>query len=211
MTTTMKKIMSEILAQPYHKNYAATSGAVHNIAKHENAVEDVFYGFGLERVDRKVSIVERDEWLHTGAAPGLSDNSFISQPCGTHNSPDFIAKLDGKLYFIECKSAEGGAPMYNSGVPKAKYLYVFTSEKHNATTVYWGKDVLDIEKKRLIEEHIAAARRADEILNKKLADNGHGIQYYTRPMITHKGTKLKKDYFLNPKRSKLEKRVLNGV
>jgi len=74
-----------------------------------------------------------------------------------------------------------------------------------------GKDVLDIEKRRLIEEHIAAARRADEILNKKLADNGYGIQYYTRPMIQHKGTKLKKDYFLNPERPKLEKRVLNGV
>lgn len=216
----MKKIISQILKMPYHKNYAATSGAVHNIAKHEDAVEDSFVNNRLKEWNPSstkkgkkspISKKRRNEVLEIKQFPEMPDNSYISQPCGTHNSPDFIVKCKGKIYMIECKSAKGGTPMYNSGVPTSEYVYIFTSEKHNATTAYWGEDVLDIESKRLIEEHIAKARRQDEKLNKLLVDNGHGITYYTRPMIQHKGTKFKKDYFLNPERSQLEKRVLNGV
>ena len=43
----MKEILEDILTMPYYKNYAAASGAVHNIAKHEDAVEDKFVKHGL--------------------------------------------------------------------------------------------------------------------------------------------------------------------
>ena len=120
-------------------------------------------------------------------------------------------KKAGKLYFIECKSAKGGTPMYNSGVPKAQYIYVFCSKKYDETTVYWGADVLPSREERLIQEHIAAARARDEEFNKVMKGNNYGISYYTRPMIQHKGTKEIKDYFLNPNRRKFEQRVLDGV
>ena len=35
----MIQLLNGIKAMPYFKNYAAASGAVHNIASHENAVE----------------------------------------------------------------------------------------------------------------------------------------------------------------------------
>jgi hypothetical protein len=207
----MRKIIKDLRRMKYFKNYSATSGAVHNIAKHEHAVEDVLRGHGLKRIARKVKIAARDEMLMTGAAPDLPDNTFIPQPCGTHASPDFIVKRDGKLYFIECKSAKGGTPMYNSGVPKAQYIYVFCSKKHNQTTVYWGADVLPAEQERLIQEYIAEARTRDQEFNKGLRENGYGIEYYTRPMIQHRGSKEIKDYFLNSNRQKFEQRVLDGV
>jgi hypothetical protein len=206
----MKKIIEKILEMRYYENHAAASGKVHNIAKHEDAVEDLLHSHGLSRLDRKIKIAYRDEMLMTGLAGDLPDNVFIPQPCGTHDSPDFIVKKAGKLYFIECKSAKGGTPMYNSGVPKAQYIYVLCSKKHDETTVYWGRDVLESEHEKAFHQHIAEARRRDQDFNKRFA-NDHGISYYTRPMIQHKGSKEIQDYFLNPQRKDLEQRVLDGV
>lgn len=194
----------------YYENHAAASGKVHNIAKHEDAVEDVFRQFGLEKVEGRITLAQRDEWMRSGSADALPDNSFLSQPCGTHHSPDFIVKMNGKLYFIECKSVKGGTPMYNSGVPKPEYIYVLCSKKHDETTAYWGRDVLEREHEKAIHQHIAEARRRDQDFNERFA-NDHGISYYTRPMIQHKGSKEIQDYFLNPQRKDLEQRVLDGV
>lgn len=208
----MKSIVEAILKMPYYQNYTAASGMVHNIAKHEDAIENVFITHGLSKINnRKVTQKQRDKWMNEGIAADMFNGSFIAQPCGTHQSPDFIVKVDNKIYFIECKSAKGGTPMYNSGVPKAEYIYIFCSKKHDATTVYWGKDVLVEEQERLIYEHIQKARASDAELNSKLACNTHGIQYYTRPMIQHKGKKWTKDYFLNENRNVLENNVLDSV
>jgi len=43
----INNILNDILLMPYFKNYAAASGLVHNIAKHEDAVADVFIKNGL--------------------------------------------------------------------------------------------------------------------------------------------------------------------
>jgi hypothetical protein len=206
----MKEIIEKILQMKYYKNHAAASGKVHNVAKHEDAVEDIFRGFGLEEINRKVPIAERDEWLHTGAAPNVPDNSFISQPCGTHNSPDFIVKLDGKLYFIECKSAKEGTPMYNSGFVKKGYIYILTSQKHDATTVYWGEDILTPEQTSLINETVQRWKKEAKELNAAIP-NPWGLGMYPREMAQHYGGKEKTDYFLNPHRTQLEQRVLDGV
>jgi hypothetical protein len=47
---TLSKILDDFNKMPYYKNYAAASGNVHNISKHEDAVNDVlkqngFYEF----------------------------------------------------------------------------------------------------------------------------------------------------------------------
>ena len=65
----MKKTIKDLRRMKYFKNYAASSGAVHNIAKHEDAVEDVLHSHGLKCLDRKIKIADRDEMLMTGLAP----------------------------------------------------------------------------------------------------------------------------------------------
>ena len=212
----MKKIISDIKALPYFKNHAASSGKVHNVAKHEDAVEDVLVSHGMTKSTiTKISIKERDKWLADDSCQDLKEGEYVPQPCGTHNSPDFILKRGGRLWFLECKSvAKGGSPMYNSGIPKANYIYVFCSEKYDETTVYLGEDVCPPEAQRLLHDHIQRQREEDERLNQKLRKlNQYGIEYYTRPMIQHKGGSPKTDYFLNENRERNEqnvKRLVNG-
>ena len=204
----IKRILLAFLQMPYYRNHQATSGAVHNISKHEDAVKDVMISHGLQESARSLSRAERDLWLQDPSRCDMKDNTFISQPCGTHDSPDFIAKVDGKSYFFEGKSVRGSTktPMHNSGVPKAGYIYVFTSERYNETTIYYGEDVCPPEDYNTFQELIQEHRKLDEKYNPQFI-NPFGLQHYTRPMIKHVGGI---DYFRNPLRSRNEKRVLNA-
>jgi len=206
----MKKLISDIKSLPYFKNHSAVSGKVHNIASHEDAVEDLFLSHGMTKSETtKISKKERDMWLADNeSCQTLKEGEYISQPCGTHNSPDFIIKKDGKLLFLECKSANGATPMYNSGIPKDGYIYIFCSKKHDETTVYLGEDVCPPDVQQLLHDHIKKQREQDEKLNKKIRElNHYGIEYYTRPMIQHKGGAAKTDYFVNENRNQNEKNV----
>ena len=213
----IKKVFEDIRKMPYFKNHAAASGLVHNIAKHEDAVEDILSQHSLTESEiSKVPKKLRDKLLDSGEYPEMEDNSYISQPCGTHDSPDFLVKSEGRLYFIECKSASKNttAPMYNSAVPKSGYIYVFCCEKYDETTFYLGQDLMTSELSRRFHEHIERARKADKEMNKllkNLPNNTHGIEYYTRPMIQHKGGQGVNDYFKHSRREQLEQNVLNYV
>ncbi len=205
----MRQVFEQILKMPYYKNYAAASGKVHNVANHEQAVEDILNLEGFQKVDRKVTKAARDEWIQ-GATNDMENNTFVAQPCGTHNSPDFIIKHQDRLYFVECKSAAGStsAPMYNSGIPNPGYIYVFSAQKYNGTTIYRGDDILPPAQYQRLKAHIENARRLDEELS---LNNSHGIGYYTRPMVTHAGGRRVTDYFTHPRRDELERRVLDSV
>lgn len=202
-------IFEQILKMPYYRNYAAASGAVHNVSKHEDAVRDVFFSQDLLEVSRKVTRKQRDLWLSDSSKCDLPNNSFVFQPCGQNDSPDFIMKVDGKTVFIECKSVKGGskAPMYNSGIPKDNYIYVFTAERYNKTTIYFGRDVCPLEDYKLMQKLIREHRELDEKYN-ELFINRSGIRHYTRPMIKHVGGF---DYFTNSSRIQIEQGVLNAL
>ncbi len=207
--TKMRKILEDIKTMPYYKNYAAASGAVHNVAKHEDAVEDKLKKHGLSYLQKGgIKQKQRDAWLNDADHSSMPDNSYISQPCGTHNSPDFIVKVDGDLHFIECKSAKGNKPMYNSGIPKEKYIYVFCSEKHDETTIYRGAHVCSPEVYEMLQECIREHRKIDEKYNAMLINENSVLQHYTRPMIMHNQNAA---YFNEAVRSEHEQGVLNAV
>ena len=210
----MKDIIKDVLEMPYYRNYAACSGKVHNVANHENAVEDILVNHGLSAVERKVAKAERDAWL-AGETDDMEDSTYISQPCGTHDSPDFIIKDSGKLYFVECKSVKkGGTPVYNSGLPKDKYIYVFSSKKYDQTTVYLGRDVVEpgvLKTLKEMEKKIKdLCHQATQEL-REVVENTHGLGIYARSMFGHYGIKDKTDYFHNSRRRELEQNVLDFV
>ena len=213
----MGKVLEDILKMGYHENRAAASGLVHNEANHEKAVEDVLLQHGLTKSEiSKVSKRHRDELLRTREYPEMEDNSYIPQPCGKQDSPDFLVKSEGRLCFIECKSVgnKTTAPVYNSAVPKSGYIYVFCCKKYDETTIYLGQDLVSSEVSRRLHEHIERARKEDKKINKllkNLPNNTHGIDYYTRPMIGHKGGQAINDYFKHPRRNELEQSALNYV
>jgi hypothetical protein len=212
----IERINSKFSKMPYYKNYSAVSGAVHNISHHEDAVRDILISEGI----MECKTVQKKETIHLWIEhPELSTrvpvNSFIYQPCGPNDSPDFIIKLSETFILaIECKSSNNLVPLYNSGGVKQNYLYVFSSNSTNETVTYMGSDIITIKQQELIDAHIKEARERDEILNTKLREidtNSRGISYYTRPMIGQSGGKKFTNYFTHENREASGKSVLNFV
>lgn len=220
----MKNLMKSIQVMPYYKNYAAASGAPHNLAAHEEAVELVLHNHGFTKwipgKKEKPSNETVWKWINASyekaaIASAMPDYSYLSQPCGTHASPDYIIKLSKNIIFgLECKSGEKNTPMYNSGGVKQALIYVFCSNKTNKTTIYVGEDVMTMEQQRLIDELIAKQRALEEEYNAKLkaVDVHHrGFSYYTRPMICQSGGANFIDYFDHPEREQCEANVYTFI
>lgn len=225
----MVQLLHGILSMPYFKNYASASGAVHNIASHETAVEILFNAFNLK--EWKPFIKPSHEtvwnWINTSYQNTTLENpniivndmpfySYLSQPCGTHDSPDFIIKLNDSIIFgIECKSSENGyTPMYNSGGIKQPLIYIFCSKKTNSTTVYCGKDIMTVKQQQLLDELIEKQRIVEKEYNEKLKEcdvNHRGVCYYTRPMIQQNGGASYTNYFTHRDREKCEQNVYEYV
>jgi hypothetical protein len=215
---------------PYFKNYAAASGAVHNIASHEKAVEILMTDQGLTewKPIEKPNSETIWNWINTSYQNTIQENptimfetlmpnySYLSQPCGTHDSPDFIIKLDNFIFIgIECKSVDKGyTPMYNSGGIKQPLIYVFCSKKTNSTTIYCGKDIMTLEQQKILDELIEKQRVIEKEYNQKLKEcdvNHRGISYYTRPMIQQSGGAEYTNYFTHQNREKCEQNVFEFV
>lgn len=211
--------LEEIRKHPYYKNEAAASGAVHNYARHEDAISHTLlkHGFHNETNNFKLNKKETMRWIDQ---PELSSDfpngSFIEQPFGKQQSPDFIIKVNNKfVLFLEAKSsATSLTPTYNSGIPNKNFLYVFCAKEKNQTTIYMGDNIITSEQHKLIDKHIKEARERDEILNqelKKLDTNHRGISYYTRPMINQSGGKFYTNYFDHKQRQSAEEYTINWV
>jgi hypothetical protein len=193
-------INDKFTQMPYYRNYEARTGFVHNITSQEDAVKDILLSENLTQFETKQPQKVIYEWLNN---PELSlimpVNSYIPQPCGQQQSPDFIVKfIDGRILAIECKSSSSTIPLYNSGGIKQNYFYVFSSKDQNKTVTYMGSDIINDIQQKLIDDHIKDARERDEILNKKLKEydtNNRGVCYYTRPMIGQSGGHIYTNYF----------------
>ena len=167
----------------------------------ESKVKDIL-NQSLKQKTKKLSKKEKELWINDNELCDIENNSFLYQPCGTQNSPDFIIKQD-KLYFVECKSSKSCYPQYNSGGVNPNYIYVFTNIKHN-TTLYLGSDIVTDECTELIQTFTELLRIQCNEFNKKL-DNKFGICYYNRPMIIHKGANC--NYFEKERKELCEKNV----
>ena len=218
----MREFIKEVLTMPYYKNYSAESGAVHNISKHEEAVEDLLLKHGYVPANlptrgksSPISIEDRDaaKLDPSNVLLGIPNNSYVSQPCGTHASPDFIVNSNGRLYFYECKSSKQTHPTYNGGCPDPHYVYIFSSEKTDETTVFMGSDIVTLEQRGIIEQINKEIQSILDRENARLVEAdclNRGIDYYNRAMYCQKG-KGKKDYFQHENRFQCEEGVLSHV
>jgi len=212
----MTSIMHEINSMTYFRNYQATSGHVHNIASHEEAVECVLKKNGLTNLNLKFQRNEKiDLIINNDKQSKVAKMSYIMQPFGTHNSPDFIVKCETTVFGLECKSSSNtNTPMYNSGGVTPDYIYIFCSKSSNQTTIYTGDDIVTTKQNRLIDEYIVECRERDNKFNKQLASidtNKRGINFYTRPMIGQKGGNDFTNYFTHQNRSLAEANVFKFI
>jgi len=214
-----QKIHKQLKELPYFRNYQAVSGSVHNVSSHEDAVEDVLINNKLIAGDFKQIaqkqgfssvIVFRDALLQGDFTDSIPNNTYYSQPTGTHNSPDFIFKANDKIFFVECKSGKSNKPMYNGGLPKIGYIYLFCSQKSGKTTMFLGEDIVNDKQRQVIDEFITESDKRVVALNKKLSlldSQKRGIQYYQRHMWQQGGTAKYTDYFSHENKDSSEQKV----
>lgn len=183
---------------------------------HQYAVEKVLQENGFTHsvnlLHGSISKKQRNSALSGGSLDSLQNGEYISQPCGSQDSPDFIVKYSDKLYFIECKSSEKTKLLYNGGLPKKQYIYIFTSEKYNSTTIFRGEDILSDSKRELLEKlRIEEMALVEKYQNDPAWNDSRGFDYYPRAMYTQSGTWDKTDYFKHSDRKMCEQNVLNSL
>jgi len=206
-----RALFRDIKSMSYYSN-------AQNDSQHEDAMKAILNSNGITLWDTTIDINTTmvGDWINnpekSSIMPGLS---YIHQPCGSQNSPDFIIKLEEcVLLAIECKSSKMTYPMYNSGGIKERLIYAFCSKATNATTIYVGKDILSHEQQIIIDELISKQKELEEDYNeilKRLDVNKRGVSYYTRPMICQTGGSEYTNYFTHPDRERCEKNVLKYV
>jgi len=211
-------LFTDLNVMPYFRNYAAASGAPNNNSTHEKAVEGVLVKHGFVSWEPKGDDVPDAKnvyksWIdNPSLAIAMPYMTYIPQPCGTQDSPDFVVKFAKNIVLgIECKSSsKAKAPQYNSGGIKRNYIYIFCSKTVNKTTIYVGGDLMTRDQQKLIDELIIKQRELAAEYNKKIDELDtlkRGIYYYTRPMICQRGEDSIKNYFTHKEKDQCEKNV----
>lgn len=157
------------------------------------------------------------------------DNTFIFQPHGSQNFPDFLVFFKGKAIPIEIKYSKNDRdnkgnlskfkPMWNSNMPKHNAVYIF-GVSGEAVTFFIGADILDFETRQMLLDYFDQLDKNEINLDKKLVGqtNNFGIYPYVRKAYEHKqkystyvnpnGTKGIESYFSENKNIR-EKNVLD--
>ena len=211
-------VLYKLKTLPYYKNYPASSGSVHALANHEEAIATQLKSYGFRKIVPSTNLnrdsVMNDE-TRSDSLNDVPNGSFIEQPFGTHQSPDFIVKVSPSIIlFLEAKSSETTHPTYNSGTIEPNFIYIFCSKKTNQTTIFKGESIVTREQQRLLDQHIIEARQKDKELNERLKEmdpNHRGVCYYTRPMYNQSGGQEYTNYFTHTNRVASEEHAIEWV
>ena len=234
----LRTAFEEILKMPYFENERARSGKTIN--GHEDAVAIRFEEAGLERLKNEdyprlqKGSMKRWEELNfdsdylefisdtqykTKANKTFGDmplGSFIEQPAGSQSFPDFLVRdHNGRFIAIEAKSGRNGEnPMWNDSLPKLGAVYILSSGRQNATTLFLGQDVISKAEHDLVrqqEEEIEAVVRKYNKLMEDVDVNKRGWIQKSRKQHFQGGGKAKTNYFTHQDRQRCEQNVLEFV
>ncbi len=165
-------------------------------------------------LERLLKLEHKEGTAHEQQIKDLLDEfgiHYTYQPNGSQQFPDFKIPTKWFELDLEAKSSKQGYPTYNSGRPHKDGLYVFTSKRHNATTFYWGRDVLKNEKRALYDEYLAKQKALlEEYQQKDEWKDDRGFDFYNREMYTQSGGKEYTDYFTHKDRKECEENVFRS-
>ncbi|BDV03396.1 MAG: hypothetical protein HPPSJP_1170 [Candidatus Hepatoplasma scabrum] len=128
---------------------------------------------------------------------------LVYQPFGKQYSPDLLLIKKGSIVPIELKftAKKVKNPVWNSGLPRQNYLYVFGSYELKDISFFSGSDLLTFEEEFEIKKLVNSERE-------KLKNNGLKIldtfEIYLRPMYNQKSNIWK-----NPKRENFQLHAIN--
>lgn len=165
---------------------------------------------------RKILGLTRDEITaaETFHYPHLAKTAgYIAQPFGSQVAPDFLVVFFGVLFRLELKATKGDNMLagLNSHVPKANYVYLFSSGKHKRQTVCLGADWCNDPTRLRLEEGKAEFRKLAAKINKDLAaiPGNHGFAMFGRDKVTSSGAAPRWSIFGTPKEAEWTKNVLS--
>jgi len=164
---------------PFYKNENARSGSADY--GHEAAVAVRIKSAGFTEYQKenfpKLKKGLLKKWAESGndidlrkVTAGLPVGTYILQPAGSQGFPDVLVKdFNDQFVAVECKSGQNGLnPMWNDNLPKPNTIYILSSVKANATTVFLGKDVMP---KEMLASQLAMIKELNDIVARyKLAN-----------------------------------------
>ncbi len=170
-----------------------TNSAINEISKIESEDEKIIK---TEFKNIKDKILEKNSIeIIRNPFKNIKD-SFIFQPYGSQNFPDFIILTERYILPIEIKystnikkqmNLNSFKPMWNSNLPKPNALYVYgiAGEK---TTFFMGNDILEFDTREVLLDFFDNLDQKQTELNKKLQNlkNNFGIYPYVRKAYQHK-------------------------
>jgi hypothetical protein len=222
MSIQLHKAIEIILSMPFYKNENARSGG--GDYGHEAAVAVRIKSAGFVEYHKenfpKLKKGLLKKWAESGndtdlrkVTAGLPAGTYILQPAGSQGFPDVLVKdFNDRFVAVECKSGLGGlTPMWNDNLPKPNTIYVLSSGKANATTVFLGKDVMTEE---MLTSQQAMIKELNDIVarykltNQTIDKYNRGWDIKFRPQNFQGGGKHLTNYFTHQDRQQCETNVL---
>ena len=222
MSIQLHKAIEDILVMPFYKNENARSGGADYGHEAAVAVRIASAGFTEHQKESFPKLKKRllKKWAESGndadlrkVTAGLPVGTYILQPAGSQGFPDVLVKdFNDRFVAIECKSGQNGLnPMWNDNLPKPDTVYILSSGKANATTVFLGKDVMPEEmlmsQQSMIKELNDIVARY-KLTNSTLDKYNRGWDIKFRPQNFQGGGGKKTNYFTHQDRQQCEKNVL---
>lgn len=142
---------------------------------------------------------------------------YMYQPYGTQEYPDFLILEAARIIIIETKFSKGrkGHPVWNGGLPRPNGIYVFGALKRKDLTFWLGKDIASVkETKRLRGFYNKVIKERQEFNTDEMSGQAYGFTVSVRRTFDQTKKHNKEaitDFFTNPNRKKLEKKVLDHL
>lgn len=137
--------------------------------------------------------------------------TFIYQPYGSQQFPDFIVFTDKKVVPLEVKfsTKSQSKPIWNSNVPRANAFYIFGSYGLKDITFFCGADVLAAKHRRGLYgffNDIQALQDKIRLDMPAFDTTNRGFTPYIRSAFDQRKHKLivETSFFSHPKRTKVE-------
>ena len=150
------------------------------------------------------------------------NNSYLMQPYGSQNYPDFLVFTNNHILPIELKYSKGKSisPMWNGNLPKYNGIYIFASNGKKDITFFIGNDVLPHEERKELVHFWEKTRQekdkyTDYLRNKtEIGDYefNRGFNIYIRETYmqsTSINKKAQLNYFEADDREKIEDLVIS--
>jgi len=211
----LRNILKDILSYGY-SDIPSKSGRPAWLS-FEDDFESKLFAEGFRKITLKESGLTTKDIDNRKTEIGHSDNFYIRNPKGGSKHPDFLVVENGKIFYIECKTAvKSRKPTWGSHFPRGQEIWIFCCGKRgktfqiNRTTIFLGEELIPPEDAKelsaLQDKWLERDRK-----NHRMVLEKYRVGLDRRPQKFYDPEKAKTSVICHPERSNREARVLAFV